>query len=125
MAKSSRNCRTLSLVRLMGKKWTIPIIEVLYPKRNKVSFNNMQVRLGRNITARNLSKSLKELSYAGMVKRAERNERGVLHTEYSLTNEGVELREFIQKAKRLGISVYGTDASCLNRRCVDCAAMKI
>lgn len=124
MERMTYACPTLSMIHILGKKWTIPIIELLYPPRNKVSFNSMQTMLGLNITARNLSRSLKELSDTGMIKRDERKENGVLHTEYSLTDKGIALKEFIRRAKELGICIYGIDASCLNRRCSDCALMK-
>lgn len=123
MAKSSDACPTLSLIHMMGKKWTIPIIELLYPARNKLSFNELQTRLGRNVTARNLSGTLKELSDAGMIKRTERKENGIMHTSYSLTNKGLQLEDFIRKGKALGIHMYGMDPSCVDRRCSECALL--
>ncbi len=120
MEKTAYACPTLSMVHILGKKWTIPIIESLYPSRNKASFNNIQMRLGRNITARNLSGNLKELIDANMVKKTEKKENRILHTEYSLTKKGLALREFIRRAKELGIKLYGIDPACTDRRCSEC-----
>lgn len=120
MARSSNGCPTIALVHTIGKKWTIPIIELLYPPRNRISFNNMQAQLGQSITAKNLSRSLKELCDQGMVKRMERKDNGVLRTEYCLTDKGVALKRFIGGAKELGVNLYGMNPLCADRRCSEC-----
>ncbi len=104
----------------MGKKWTIPIIELLYPPRNKISFNNMLIGLNGNVTARNLSQSLKELSKIGIIEKVERKENRFVYTEYSLTKKGMALKGFIRNAKVLGACIYDLDASCADRPCSEC-----
>lgn len=113
------SCPTLALLHTVGKRWTIPIIEVLYSKHEKMQFNSIQSLL-KDVTPKNLSKSLKELSDINVVKKTERKKNGILHTEYTLTEKGSYMMEFIRSAKQLGISIYGIDVSCLNNHCYEC-----
>lgn len=122
MAKRSRaSCPTLSLLHLLGKKWTIPIVELLCPsnKARVLQFSQMQ-QLLVNVTPKNLSRSLKELLEASIVKKSEINAEGVLYTGYSLTEQGLAFREFIRSSKTLGVSLYNLNPYCPNRQCNLC-----
>jgi DNA-binding HxlR family transcriptional regulator len=120
MPKPVYSCETLYLLHILGKKWTIPIVEMLYPPRRNVQFNKMQMALD-NITSKNLSSSLKELCDAKIVKKTEIKRGNAVNTIYSLTERGVALEGFIKSAKMLGVSLYNINASCTNRRCGECA----
>ncbi|MDE1870853.1 MAG: helix-turn-helix transcriptional regulator [Candidatus Micrarchaeota archaeon] len=119
MENAFYSCPTLSLLHIVGKRWTIPIMEVLYFQHASMQFNAIQSALN-GITPKNLSGSLKELSDAQVIKKTARKRNGVLHTDYSLTKRGAYVMEFVRSAKELGISIYGMDASCASSRCYEC-----
>jgi DNA-binding HxlR family transcriptional regulator len=119
MAKTKSACQTLSLLHLIGKKWTIPIVELFTPGNKKLQFGTMQ-QLLVNITPKNLSKSLKELYDAKIIQKVGVRQNGLLHTQYSLTTQGAELEQFIISAKRLGIALYSINEYCVKRKCYLC-----
>jgi DNA-binding HxlR family transcriptional regulator len=119
MANVRSACPTLSLLHILGKRWIIPIIELLCSPRRNMQFNTMQLLLG-GITPKNLSRSLKDLADAKIVKRIEVRRNDTMSTIYALTDRGVAIEEFISRAKKLGIEIYDVDASCINRKCNDC-----
>jgi DNA-binding HxlR family transcriptional regulator len=124
MAKrSASSCPTLSLLHLLGKKWTIPIVDLLCPsnRTRSLQFNQMQ-QLLVNITPKNLSRCLKELHGAKLVKKTETRINGVLCVGYSLTEQGLAFREFIRSSKVLGVSLYNLNPYCPNRQCNLCQA---
>ncbi len=123
MAKSSTSCPTLSLLHVMGKKWTIPIVELLHPAAKPLQFNEMQ-HLLVDITPKNLSRSLRELADARIVKRVEMRDNGLRYTEYSLTEDGRSVEQLVKAAKQLGICMYSTNAYCVNRQCHLCSRLK-
>lgn len=123
MPKSKYACQTLTLMHILGKKWTIPVIEALYSARGKVQFNNLQLGLGP-ITPKNLSRSLNDLIKAEMIKRVETGGRGLTHTSYVLTKKGTMLQNFILSAKELGVCVYGIDPSCTDKQCINCISTR-
>ena len=124
MAKMEEVCPTLSLVHIMGKRWTIPIMEAFGSQLEEVQFNTLQSELV-DITPKNLSSSLKELCAAEMLKKAEVVKKGAIHTSYALTKKGVAFQKFIKNGKELGICIYGVDSSCASRKCIDCYAAKL
>jgi len=124
MAKRPKaSCPTLSLIHLLGKKWTIPIVELLSPsnKARTLQFNQMQ-QLLVNITPKNLSRSLKELVDANILKKSETTTNGMLSVGYSLTEQGLVFRDFVRSSKLLGVSIYNTNPYCPNRQCNLCQA---
>lgn len=123
MAGKSTSCPTLSLLHIVGKKWTIPIIELLYPSTKPLQFNEMQ-HLLVDITPKNLSRSLKELAGAKMVRRVEMTNNGLRYTEYTLTENGRAVERLVREAKALGICMYGTNSYCVNRQCHLCPMLK-
>lgn len=124
MAKMGEVCPTLSLVHIMGKRWTIPIMETFESKFDEVQFNALQSELV-DVTPKNLSKSLKELCLAELLKKSETSVGGARHTSYTLTKKGMAFQKFIKNGKELGICIYGIDPSCANRKCIDCYASKL
>jgi DNA-binding HxlR family transcriptional regulator len=123
MARTEEVCPTLSLVHIMGKRWTIPIMEAFESELDEVQFNELETELA-DITPKNLSGSLKELCAAGLLEKREVHERRMAHTSYTLTKKGTAFQKFIHHAKELGICIYGMDPSCANRKCIDCYAAK-
>ncbi len=96
------------LVHLLGKKWTIPVIEVLYSSRGSIQFNSIIEAVG-GITPKNLSACLKELITAGFVERSEVTSiyyNGLIGTQYSLTKKGAAIHKFIMETRVVGASLY-------------------
>ncbi len=118
-ADTKPKCPTLSMMRLLGKKWTVPVLEELYFSGNKVSFNDLQSSVG-GITPRNLSKCLKDLYATSVISKGERWEGNVLHTEYALTKKGEAVAGVIKKAKEVGICWYGMNSYCKYIKCSAC-----
>ena len=123
MTKKSTSCPTLSLMHVLGKKWTVPIVELLFPSANPLQFNEMQ-HLLVDITPKNLSRSLKELADAKIVKRVEMRNNGMRYTEYSLTDQGKDVEQLVRAAKTLGICMYNTNEYCVSRQCHLCPLLK-
>lgn len=123
MVRKAASCPTLSLLHVLGKKWTVPILELLYPSVNPLQFNEMQHMLV-DITPKNLSRSLKELSDAKIVRRTEARNNNIRCTEYSLTEEGKSVEQLVKAAKQLGICMYNVNEYCMNRQCHLCPLLK-
>jgi DNA-binding HxlR family transcriptional regulator len=123
MAKKPTACPTLTFLHVLGKKWTVPILELLYPADGPLQFNEMQ-HLLVDITPKNLSKSLKELSNAKIIRRAEVRNNGARFTEYSLTEAGKSAEQLVKAAKQFGICTYNMNEYCMNRQCHLCSLLK-
>jgi DNA-binding HxlR family transcriptional regulator len=121
MARTVGNCQAFSLIHLLGKRWTIPIVELFEPTRHsEMHFNEIQSRL-TNITPRILSASLEELCDAKII---EKSERDFGYRGYYLTKHGIALQNFIQTGKELGVDIYGIDSRCLSRKCAECESFR-
>lgn len=119
MAKIKATCPTLSLLHILGKRWTIPIIETLYASKGTMQFNAMQSIL-YGITPKNLSRSLTELVGAEMIEKMVSRNGNTYNTRYVLTQKGAAFERLVQSSKELGVCLYNLDASCVNRQCNDC-----
>lgn len=117
-------CPTLFLIHIMGKSWTIPIMEAFEYPIQKVQFSELEGQLP-GITAKNLSKSLKELCTAQLITKTIKSEGKTVHTSYSITKKGLAFQKFITEGKKLGICIYGIDPSCTNRKCSLCPTYKL
>ncbi|MDE1860925.1 MAG: helix-turn-helix transcriptional regulator [Candidatus Micrarchaeota archaeon] len=116
-------CHTISLMHILGKRWAIPILENFNSARENLQFRTIEEDLN-GITPKNLSRSLKDLCLVQVLEKEELIESGLVHTEYRLTEKGMLARKFIKDTKRLGICMYGIDASCINRKCSRCPLLK-
>ncbi len=118
-------CPTLNLMRVIGKKWTIPIMEEIYFSDGKASFNAIQDSLS-GITPRMLSKSLDELRSYYLLSRSESNFGNVLHIQYELTDKGKRVADLIRDIKALGrcFYMYETNASCKDIKCSACGLLE-
>jgi DNA-binding HxlR family transcriptional regulator len=116
------SCSILSVLHILGKRWTIPIIETLYYARDDMSFNALESEL-THITPKNLNDGLKELAEFGLVKKNELVMRGVRHTSYHLTKNGVAFEELIYSAKKIGGEIYDRPG-CEYKQCKNCPLFK-
>ena len=80
------------IMRVLGKEYTLLIIGLL-GNREKVGFNEIARNVG-NPRPNLLSQRLKELMEAGLVSRKV-SAGQLVSTEYSLTDEGKELRDLL------------------------------
>lgn len=115
MAKTVGKCRTLALMHILGKKWSVPILEIFFSaKHSETRFNAIRSRTG--ITPKNLSEILDDLREADIIERVGKQE----YEGYALTRKGVALQGFVNSAKQLGVHLYGIDPECTMRRCNEC-----
>lgn len=92
--KTGEGCIATGLMRLLSKKWMLIILRNLYDKR-KMRFNKIIMET-IPISSRTLSKRLKELEKAKIVKKEMFHEIPP-RVEYSLTPAGKELIEGFKK----------------------------
>jgi len=82
-------CPTVKIISLLSRKWNMLILRQLNEHKSKKRFGVLLEEL-KPISSRTLSKRLKELEKAGLVKREEFSEIPP-RVEYSLTSSGLEL----------------------------------
>lgn len=85
-------CPLEGVIDVIGKKWTLLIINAI-GNYGKLRFNNLMQELG-NVSPKTLSDTLKELQTEGLVQRESFAEIPP-RVEYSLTADGTELRRAI------------------------------
>ncbi len=85
-------CPLEGVIDVIGKKWSLLIVNAI-GNHEKLRFNALMQQLG-NISPKTLADTLKELQAEGIVKRESFAEIPP-RVEYSLTEDGVELRKAI------------------------------
>lgn len=85
-------CPLQGMIDIIGKKWALLIVNAIGNHR-KLRFNKIMKEL-RGVSPRTLTETLKELQHAGLIQREFFNEIPP-RVEYSLTEDGVELRRAI------------------------------
>ncbi len=98
--QKSAECPVAYALDLIGGKWHLQIIWALY-KKPVQRYNELKRRV-EGITDMMLSQSLKELEHYGLVKRTQYAEIPP-RVEYSLTEEGRELKPIISELSRWGV----------------------
>ena len=109
-------CKVVEAVHLIGRKWTITIIEEIVNGKFE-GFNDF-IRSGKkHITSRELSFELKELESTGIIKKLmEKNPS----SRYIATKKGEEIHKIIRKIKEWNVKWNNVDPDCLHRSCVGC-----
>ena len=85
-------CPLRGIINVIGKKWALLIINAI-GNCGRLRFNNLMQQLG-DVSPKTLSDTLKELQTEGLVKRESFAEIPP-RVEYSLTTDGIELRQAI------------------------------
>src|SRR3990170_6669050 len=85
-------CPLEGVIDVIGKKWALLIVNAI-GNHGRLRFTNLMQELG-NVSPKTLSDMLKELQAEGLVKRESFAEIPP-RVEYSLTTNGVELRQAI------------------------------
>lgn len=109
-------CPLEGIIDVISKKWALLIISVV-GNRGKIRFNEILRELP-GISPKTLTKRLKELEAIGLIKR-EAHLEVPIRVEYSLTSEGLELRNLIRPLIEWAATKRGVRAEetpCLNSR---------
>lgn len=85
-------CPLEGVIDVISKKWALLIVNAI-GNNGRLRFNNLMEELGR-ISPKTLSDTLKELQAEGLIKRESFAEIPP-RVEYSLTDDGAELRKSI------------------------------
>jgi DNA-binding HxlR family transcriptional regulator len=109
MAKDSNDiiclCPLEGIIDIISKKWALLIINEI-GNHKRIRYNNLMKEL-QGITPKTLADILKELVKYGLVKREPFNEIPP-RVDYTLTKDGLELREAIIPILQWAISRKGT-----------------
>ena len=119
MASSIQDCPVIVVAHVLGKKWSIPVIEEISLSKGDAQFNTLKRSL-KGITARNLSESLSTLREEGIIKRRSVMVNNVGYARYNLTKKGTSVKKVIDGLKELGIAWYGINPNCKNIKCSSC-----
>jgi len=115
-------CTLLHLYSLLGKKWTLLILQQL-SHQGAQSFNQLANVL-RVPTNRMLSTRLGELQEQGIILR-KILETKPLHVEYNLTQKGRDLMHIIDAAKQWAISYGDAPNHCIETNCATCCKQEL
>ncbi|MBI4170440.1 MAG: helix-turn-helix transcriptional regulator [Candidatus Aenigmarchaeota archaeon] len=113
------HCAVSESSRILGKKWSIPIIEELAVK-NTGSFNKLLTNVGA-ITSTTLSRHLHELEAAGIIRKISHSREKTVSTSYAITRKGMELHRLLIEIKKWNIKWNGTPNFCVHTPCSDCS----
>lgn len=111
-------CPVIESSHIIGKKWSIPIIEEI--ALDKFDGFNKFLNKSKNITPRILSKQLKELEKTGLIKKENYNHSNRNVTKYILTQKGLELHKLIIKLKKWNVKWEHVHESCTQTACTEC-----
>ena len=116
---NKNECPTLLMTHILGKKWTVPIVEEVYFSNGSAQFNAIK-RSVSSITTKTLNDSLRELCTVEVLKKHTSRYNNVKYTKYTLTEKGRDLERLIQNMKKLGICWYGMQKGCETTKCSSC-----
>ena len=111
------NCALLEIQHVLGKKWTILILQELH-HNEKRNFNQLSGIL-KHPTNRVLSQRLQELESGGLIQKKILREvpRSV---EYSLTEKGTGVMQVFDGMKKWGNAQKLVPETCCSTNCADC-----
>jgi DNA-binding HxlR family transcriptional regulator len=115
--KIPMECKVLGIQSLMGKKWTIRVLDELNEKK-VLSYNRLESSI-KGITAKLLVKRLNELKDGGIIERKIVNNKP-LKVEYRLTKMGKDLLLVVKKLKDWGIEYNLVPKNCSKNNCNAC-----
>ncbi len=108
-------CPVMGFGHLLGKKWTIPIIQELLAMEG-AGFNEIY-KAASYIQPKILSQRLKEMEKAGLIEKAASS-----HTQkYTLTEKGRDFQRVVEVLKDFSIRWEEGDLSfCKKMKCTEC-----
>jgi len=105
-------CSVRDLAHMLGKKWTIPIVEEIYFSNNAgVHFNGFLASID-GINPGILAKELDELTAEGILQKSTASLNRTRYVNYTLTKKGLLLANLIDKAKEFCTTCCPLGASC-------------
>ena len=113
MKKSDSFCPLLSLQRLLGKKWTLPLFFEL--GNSPCSFNYLKKRTNNEINPSLLSQTLKDLERFEVISKVTNDK-----VYYKLTKRGQELVEVLKSLKDWGEKYGLAKEDCRCKSCMTC-----
>ena len=111
------NCLVLKTQRLLGKKWTILILQELYHSV-ELSFNQLSIKL-HIPTNKIISQRLHELEKNNLIQRKIIHQKP-LSTQYTLTQKGHDLTKIFNLLKTWGKQYQEVSPTCLTTNCNQC-----
>lgn len=109
---NQESCELIELHNFLGKKWVIVLIHNI--TNTPISFNDLRRISKGKISSILLSSRLKEMVKFKLIKKETIDGRIV----YSVTNEGIELKEIMHKLKAWSIkSNYKLPKVCTENKC--------
>lgn len=113
-------CPVLSTVHVLGKAWTIPIMEEMYFSKDRKSFCEIKAAL-KGVTSRELSYTLKDLQRLLQIDRKTTKVGKAIYTSYGLTASGKAVGDALKSLKEVGVCYYGiTNKKCATTKCSTC-----
>jgi len=93
-------CPVCRAFRIIGKKWTLQILQEFFVNKGTRRFNEIQKSL-HWITPKVISKRLREMEEEKIIKKTIKTKHPI-RVEYNLTKKGRDLRIIIKKASEWG-----------------------
>ena len=113
-----KDCAVYSASNLIGKKWTLMILQEIYKGEKWKRYNHIKSQLPQ-LTPKILSTRLKELEKEGMIAKRVDSSTIPIKSEYSLTNRGDDFIEIIRQIKAWTLK-YEDHRRCKNKDCKKC-----
>lgn len=111
------SCPTITIAGIIGKKWTIALLQEITLHREK-GFNFYLNRL-RGISPKVLSQRFRELEREGLLTRSTAGKE-LLKTQYRLTRKGEELQMLLTGMKEWNCKYVPGLEGCGTRSCTEC-----
>ena len=116
MEKTASKCPVYDIADLVGKKWTITVMQEIEQNGDK-GFNFIIHRM-KKISPKLLAQRLKEMEEMGVIEKRVITDKMPVRTVYSLTKKGKELKEVIMVMRKWSLK-YSPKTRCINE-CVKC-----
>ncbi len=110
-------CILIEVQKLLGKKWTIEILQDLY-HRGELGFNELHKNI-KIATNKILSDRLHDLEKEKLVSRKTMQEKP-LRVHYKLTDKGKDLMNVFDEFKKWGMKYKMVPECCDKRNCAQC-----
>ena len=115
-------CAVHSIHHVLGKQWSLKIIDELYFSK-ELSFGELKKKT-KGITSKLLSGRLSEFVSEGVVQKKQSG-GSALQLRYSLTKKGSDLHFVLTKMKEWGMSEKVVPSDCSTNNCNSCQPQQI
>jgi len=113
-------CPIYTAAKILGKRWTLNILQELFATGGSKRFNEIRRALDW-IAPKVLSQRLKELQKFDVIKRTVHTETSPVGVSYSLTERGWGLEPVLMSLKKWGMTFLGDEVlNCTDVVCLSC-----